>query len=899
MLRTFFLLTATLLVSASSVHAGSPRLARLSPPGGQRGTTVEAYFQGKYLDKPDEVLLYEPGITIESVEAVEGEIQINGRKEKVEAGTRVRVRLKLAEDCPLGLHGLRLRTASGLTDYQRFFVGPFPTIEEDEQTQKRNDKRDAAKVVPLNSTVLGRMIEQTDVDLYQIEVKQGQRISAEIEAARLGVDRGIPDLHVAVLDASGKPLIAADDSALFVQDPVVSILANRDGVYFIEVRHSTYNAANETYRLHIGTFSRPTGVYPAGGQAGEELSLRVLGDPKGDWAQSVKLPLSPVGRFSKPSESSTSAAASNINPLNTNGLENRSTANESFDFSFVAVDADNVSTPTPNKLRVSPFPNVLEAEPNDTPEAIAAVSASTLPIAFNGIIEKPGDVDCFRFQAKQGDRFKVHALANAFGSPLDPTIWIKSLAAKPGAPIRATDSRPNQLGYPPIGGLNRDTLDPVIEFTAPVDGEYVLGVEDDRGNGGKDFVYRVEITPETDAVLTYIPLEAENQFMPQARQAINVPSGGRYNTSVSILNTNRPFNGELELVAVGLPEGVKMIAPRVTTAMPRVPVVFDAAVGTKLQGGLIEIIARPIRSASFQLATPELPSIAVNEAASKVGQEKESDQEKEKDQAGSLPYVASGFRQMVAMNAYGNNDYYLHTILDKLPLSVTEPAPFSIEIEEPKSALVQNGEMALKYKIHRVDGFDGPVTVSMEWKPNGVTGATPITIKSGQTDGEYVIGASRGATAGTYQVVLTVVSGGDRPGYYDGANRTYVCSQPFKLMVAEPHIDAKIARTSIERGKTANLIIKLNHLKPFEGTAKTTLTRLPRGVELVVPMREITSADKEVTFTLKATEDCLVGSYQGLTLQVTVVEDGQSVRQLTGYGLLRIDAERSVKAAMK
>ena len=108
----------------------------------------------------------------------------------------------------------------------------------------------------------------------------------------------------------------------------------------------------------------------------------------------------------------------------------------------------------------------------------------------------------------------------------------------------------------------------------------------------------------------------------------------------------------MELVAVGLPEGVKMIAPRVTTAMPRVPVVFDAAVGTKLQGGLIEIIARPIRSASFQLATPELPSIAVNEAASKVGQEKESDQEKEKDQAGSLPYVASGFRQMVAMNAY-------------------------------------------------------------------------------------------------------------------------------------------------------------------------------------------------------------------------------------------------------
>jgi len=828
MLRFHFLAVSLFVTASVSIaEAGSPRLVKVSPPGGQRGTSVEAYFQGKYLEKPDEVLLYEPGITIESVEALEGEVQISGRKEKVEAGTRVRVRLKLADDCPLGAHGLRLRTANGLTDYQRFFVGPFPTVEEDEQNPKRNDKRDAAKVVPLNSTVLGRMNEQTDVDLFQIEVKQGQRISAEIEATRLGVDRGLPDLHVAILDANGKTVVAADDSALFVQDPVVSILADHDGVYFVEVRHSTYNAANEIYRLHVGTFARPTAVYPAGGQAGEELAVRLLGDPKGEWTQTVKLP-----------------------------------ADRNGDFNFAAVDSDNLPTPTPNKLRVSPFPNVLEAEPNDTPEAITTASASILPIAFNGIIEKPGDVDCFRFQAKKGDRFKVHALANVLGSPLDPTIWIKSLAAKSGAPIRATESRPNQLGYPPIGGLNRDTLDPVIEFTVPADSEYVLGVEDDRGNGGKDFVYRVEITAETDAVLTYIPLEAENQFTPQARQAINVPSGGRYNTSVSILNTNRPFNSELELVAVGLPEGVKMIAPRVTTAMPRVPVVFEAAPGAKLQGGFIDIVAKP------------------------VGE-------------GEQPALVSGFRQMVAMNAYGNNDYYLHTILDKLPLAVTEPAPFSIEIEEPKSALVQNGEMALKYKIHRVDGFDGPVTVSMEWKPNGVTGATPITIKSGQTDGEYVIGASRGATAGTYQVVLTVVSGGDRPGYYDGANRTYVCSQQFKLMVAEPHIDAKIARTSIERGKTANLTVKLNHLKPFEGTAKTTLSRLPRGIELVEPMREITSADKEVTFTLKATEDCLVGSYQGITLEVTVVEDGQSVRQLTGYGLLRIDAERGAKAAMK
>jgi hypothetical protein len=827
------------LASITAAQAGTPRLTRLTPPGGQRGTTVEVLFNGRYLEKPQEVLFYEPGITVESIEALEetdpnsNRGQGGGRGDARNAGPRVRVKLKLADDCPLGPHGIRLRTSNGISDYQRFSVGPFPTVEETEMSQNRNqirnDTRETAQLIPVNRSVLGRMNDPTDIDLYRIDVKAGQRVSAEIEAARLGVDRGLPDLHVTILDADGKLLLEADDSALFVQDPIASLVADRDGIYFVQVRHSIYNAANETYRLHVGTFSRPTGLYPAGGQAGTDLTVKVLGDPQGAWNTTVSLP-----------------------------------SNRSGDFAFVAVDPEiNVPAPTPNKLRISPFPNVLESDSNDTPDAIASATAVELPVAFNGIIEKPGDVDCFRFQAKKGDRFKIHCLANAFGSPLDPTIWIKSLAAKSGGPtVRATDSRPNQLGYPPAGGLNRDTLDPVIEFTVPADGEYVLGVEDDRGNGGADFVYRVECRPEADAVLTYIPPEPENQFTPQVRQAIAVPAGNRYNTQVAIFNTNRPFNGDLEVVAVGLPEGVTMTAPRLTPGMTRVPVVFEAAADAKPQAALIDLIVRPAGD-------------------------------------GDKPALASGYRQTVPMNQYGNNDFYLHMVVDKLAFVVTEPAPFSIEVDSPKSALVQNGEMPIKFTIRRVDGFDGPVTVSMEWRPNGVSSATPITVKSGQTEGEYQIGAQRNATAGAYQVTLTAVSGGDRPGYYDNSNRTYVAAQPFKLLVAEPHIEARFNRTSIERGKTAQLVCKLNHLKPFDGKAKATLARLPRGVELVDPIREITADDKEISFTLRATEECLVGGYQGITLDLTVVEDGQSVRQLSGYGTLRIDSERGVRAAAK
>ncbi len=844
-------------------QAGLPRLTRIVPPGGQRGTTVEVMFQGKYFEKPEEILIYEPGITVESLELLEGNVEIRGRRNRIESGSGIRVKLKIAEDCALGAHGMRLRTATGISEFQRFFVGPFPTVDEaEQQRENRNDGRETAQPVEPNSTILGRMNESADVDFFKLEAKQGQRISAEIEAIRLGVDQGIPDLHVSILDANGKKLIAADDSALFIQDPVVSLIAPQDGPYYVEVRHSTYSSNNDTYRLHLGNFSRPTGVYPAGGPAGKELALRVLGDPKGNWSQTVTLPTQDPTR--------------------------------STDFPFVAIDPETkVSAPTPNTIRVSPFDNVLEIEPNDSDEAVQSQTATSLPIAFNGIIDKPGDVDCFQFTAKKGDRFKVQCLANAIGSPLDPTLTIKQVGAK-GNPQRAADSKPNQLGSPPFNGMNRDTLDPTLDFTAPADGQYVLSVLDDRGDGGPDFVYRVEVSPETDAVYVYIPQDTEAAFQPQSRQSINVPSGGRYSTQLSIMNTNRPFNGNLELVALGLPEGVTMHAPRVTPDMPRVSVVFEAAAGTKLQGQFIEIVARPIIDVQKSPATEPTPP---GTEAKPAPNEKTPAAPEVKDNA--EPKLVSGFRQSIAMSASGNNDFYLFNTLDKLAIAVTEVAPFSIEIEEPKSALVQNGEISLKFKIVRAEGFTEPVTVAMEWKPKGVSTGTPITIQTEKSEGEYMLGAARNATAGDYQVTLSAVSGAQRPAYRDAASRTYVATKPFKLLVAEPHIDAKFARASIERGKDAQLTVKLNHLKPFAGKAKATLSRLPRGVELVEPFQEITSADQEIKFTLKATDDCLTGGYQGITLDLTVTEDGQAVRQLSGSGTLRIDAERGVKAARK
>lgn len=838
---TALLLLCIAVFLGTTVQAGSPRLHRLSLPVAQRGTTVDVELSGMFLDNPREILFYEPGVLVESMEAVTEQV-VNGKPIPYPPGTRLRVRLNVSDVCPLGPIGLRVQTSGGLSDYQRLFISPFAIIQELDDSKIKNDELKNAQAISENASVVGTLKEAYDVDLYKLTAKSGQRISAEVISARLGVERGLPDLYLSIFNAKGDHLIEADDSALYLQDPVVSMLAPEDGDYFVAIRNSLYSANNDAYVLHVGDFARPTAIYPAGGPAGTDLSVQVLGDPLGKQTQSLSLPREV-----------------------TVGLSHHAISKDGLSHDIYAEIRDaktGAFAPTPNTVRVSPFDNVLESTTNDTPADLASVNAIELPIAFNGIIEKPGDVDCFKFSAKKGQQFRIHAIASGLGTPVDPVIWIKAVNEQ-GPTTRATDSRINHHGLPASAGVERVTVDPILHFTATADGDYVLGVEDERGCGGEEYVYRVECQAETNGAFVYIPPEPENRYAPQARQVINVPANGRYNTTLSIVHLNRPYQGELELVASGLPAGVEMHAPHIAPEMTRVPVVFSATERASLKPTFAEIFVRPV-------ATKENPNPET---------------------------LLSGFRQQIVMNSLGNNEYYLQIPIDKLSVAVTEPASFDLEVEEPRGALVQNGELPLKFKVQRKDGYEGAVTVMMEWKPNGINTVTPLTVPAGEDEGEYLISAARNAAAGTYVVSLTAVNGNYQPQYRDPTERTYISSNPFLLKIAEPHLDARFARASVERGKTSVLVVILNHLKPFTGTAKVALTRLPRGVEVLEAFREVSSNDKEVTFTLSATPDSLVGSYRGMTLDVTVDDDGQPVRQFTGSGTLRVDAQRGGKPA--
>ena len=502
---TFALLSAMLLVFTSVSHASSPALSIITPRNVQRGVENTITFNGARLADAEEILFYSPGFEVVELTP--------------EAG-KATAKVNIAADCRLGEHVAHVRCKSGLTEFRTFWVGPFPAAAEVEP----NSSFEAPQKIELNTTVHG-VVTNEDVDYYAVELKAGQRISAEIEAMRLGTT--LFDPYIAIIDAKRFELSADDDTPLTKQDAVASAVAKEDGTYYVMVRESSYAGnGNCRYNLHVGTFPRPLAVYPAGGKIGDTVDVRFVGDPTGAIAQSVQLPTEPNDQFS-----------------------------------LVPQDANGVA-PSGNPFMLFEHGNSLETEPN---ESIAEACAAELPNAFNGIVQAEGDIDCFRFTAKKGQVFDIECFARRIRSPLDPVMNLY-------------DGNGRSL----VGNDDSRGPDSYFRYTFPADGEYVLRVTDHLKRGGETFVYRVEFRPVKAQLSLGIPRVARYS---QSRQQIYVPRGGKYATLISASRSN--FGGDITIEGNQLPQGVTMHAPNMPANMSTMPVVFEAAADAPIAGGLM------------------------------------------------------------------------------------------------------------------------------------------------------------------------------------------------------------------------------------------------------------------------------------------------------------------------
>lgn len=420
-MRTYVYIRTALLAGlllATVAGAVTPSLTTILPRGIARGAETEVTLVGGNLADAVDLMFHDQGIELVSITPQED-------------GKQAKAVLRVAPDCEVGTHGIRVRTRTGVSELKVLSVGALVELSETEPNSKPGEAQDVALGSTINGVVTGE-----DVDYFAVNLNPGDRIAVEVEALRLGDTLFDPKLRL--FGPEGHERMSQDDTQLFRQDAGFVYTSTETGKHLVAISEAAYGGGgNYYYRLHIGQFPRPFAVSPMGGSPGSEVQLHWLGDP-GTSAQAVTIPEGAHGIIQ------------------------------------LAAMTDAGIAPTEIPFRATPFGGVLEVEPNN---AVAEATPGAVVGAFDGVIGEPGDVDFFKFEGKKDQTFEFRVWARELGSPLDSVLVVHKAD---GGGLASDD--------------DAAAVDSKVRATLPEDGTYFVSVRDHLKRGGETFAYRIEAT---------------------------------------------------------------------------------------------------------------------------------------------------------------------------------------------------------------------------------------------------------------------------------------------------------------------------------------------------------------------------------------------------------------------
>lgn len=495
-----------LLFGVGIAPANPPVASYIFPAGGQRGQAVDIRVGGLFLYRSCGFEMLGPGVRACS------------RLEQAETRWFEGPLLPLpdsqqAEDYPRAMAG-RVEIAADAplgVRYWRLWTseGATPSLkflvgDLPEVVEQEVEGEPIPVSVQLPVTINGRIFPREDVDVWTFEARRGQTVCCEVHAAQLGSPL---DSRLEVLDASGRRLAENDDGA--GADSVLRFTAPADGRYQVRIHDISFKGGPAyVYRLTLSSGPRVEHVYPLGGRRGSQERYALIGQG---------LPPGPVS-VAIPAQAPTT-------------------------FAHRLTEGDQATNSL--LLDVDDLPEHREAEPNDAPGLVEPVTA---PAMLNGRVDQAGDADHWAFMARKGEQFELDLRAGRLGSPLHPVLVVLDAAGKQLA--RAEDP----------------AADPVLRFTAPAEGTYVLQVTSRfRTEGGPGHAYRLRLAAP----------RAPDYHLHLASDALTLLRGGEAKLKIQVERVGG-FNEAITLAVEGLPEGVTVTGTSVATGKGTVDLTFKA-----------------------------------------------------------------------------------------------------------------------------------------------------------------------------------------------------------------------------------------------------------------------------------------------------------------------------------
>lgn len=690
-----------------------PELSGISPRAIVRGTTVQLTLSGRNISTADQLFISPGHLKAKLLPA-------DSKKPNV-----TRCEVELPADLSPRMVTLRLHTPEGSTGAKSFYVGPFAEISEN----KANNNLAGATPATLPATLVGTIGEKGEFDVWSFDADAGAEVVFQCIGSALG---SALNARLTILDADGQKIVHSERHPSR-RDVVIGHRFEKAGKYYLQVEDLRFTGGGgHYYYIHAGRFAYVESTFPLGIQSGTDGTVTALGYNLGEAAKIV------------PKKESTGTRSERL------ATEVGPTLNEA-------------------RYELSPFAEIAEAEPNDSPKQAVPI---LVPGAVSGHISgTKNQVDHIAFEAKKGERLLIEVFARRLGSPLDSVIDILTAEGKPVGrqTLRAVAKtyvalRDHSSRREGIRMQNWDSFQ--INDYLMLGGEVVkiralpLGPDADvklfaeggrlgyfgttpQGHARDSDIFKVEVHPPGMSfppngmpvvALNYRNDDGGPRMGSDSRLFFDAPADGRY---VIRLNDVRGLAGDdfyYRLVVRQPQPDFRISMSPADPNVPRgghLPVTITAS---RLEGfsGPIDVrmdgLPEGITATSGRIGTDDLTCVITLSASDDAT-------------TGPTPLTTKAIGTAVVgeqtIEHSTNTGFGLHQV------SIGPPATLDVTVTPAEATIRPGEEIRFELKLQRNYGFDGRVPIKIDNLPHGVrvlhVGLNGVLIPEERTTQSFVI----------------------------------------------------------------------------------------------------------------------------------------------------------------
>ncbi|PYJ80657.1 MAG: hypothetical protein DME22_23725, partial [Verrucomicrobia bacterium] len=758
--------------SGKAKAPAKPELSRTEPRGIQRGKEVRIKLIGANLVGVTEVKSHDTRVKAELAKDVEAR-----PNESV-------VIVTTPNDLPRGAYELSAASPNGESTRIKLHVDDLPQV-----YLSGTNRIHAVEALP--ATFWGVHEKSGAVDQFDFDARAGQTLVFDVAAKSLGSKA---DGVLTLLDASGR-VLAGNNGFDGSPDPLLAYTFAAEGRYSLRVSEMLLGAsADHFYRLSIGAFPYVTGFFPLSVPRSAESEVELIG-------------------YNLPMEHKVKVRAEGVNEIE------------------LPLDSERFRNRRVFKVIVGDWPELVESEPNDTPDQATRIVA---PGSVAGRIwhfpphePTPHPVP---LPLRGGEGARRAGEGSVAGRPNDTALASRPSAPTLGVMLNHSPARGKSPGSR-VSGAQSDA--DLFRFEAKAGQTWIIETQAAQRESPVDT--KIEVLHADGKPVERLLLQALRNTAINFRSIDSNGNGARLDNYEEMeLNEYIYFNGEVVRL-FRMPQG------------PDSDMLFYSSNGKRRAYFDTSAMAHALDEPAYvvephlpgaELVSNGLPVIPLYYANDDDGERKLGADSK---LFFTAPADGTYLIRVTDTRGYSGERFVYRLI-------VREPKPdFKVTLNGAGPAVNAGSGREFSVSAERLDGFDSDIKVEVSDLPSGFSVSTPLVIQAGHTEAKGTINAALDAAkpdersaASSKAIATAMVAGQVVTKEVNNFGKIALGEKPKLFVYFEPapqtqpaapvsHQAGKPLEITVAPGQTVPAVLKIQH-NGHDDLVTFTVENLPHGV---------------------------------------------------------------------